>query len=167
MLPTRAGLSVVHFVKLELIDPDGRVVSDNLYWKETTPDGLTALDTIPDAELEGRISRRDAGGNCLLDLTLSNPTRHIAVMAHVQLRNQRTNRRVLPVYYSENYVSLLPGESRTIMIEAALEDLGGARLLIVVDGWNVTAEAMDFPDNGGARIATNDNARVLRPQARN
>ena len=59
------------------------------------------------------------GGNCLLDLTLSNPTRNIAVMAHVQLRNQRTNQRVLPVYYSENYVSLLPGESRTIAIEAA------------------------------------------------
>ena len=107
------------------------------------------------------------GGNCRLDLTLSNPTRNIAVMAHVQLRNQRTNRRVLPVYYSENYVSLLPGESRTIAIEAASEDLGGARPLVVVDGWNVTAKAMDFPDNGGARIATNDNAHVLRPAARN
>jgi hypothetical protein len=68
----------------------------------------------------------------------------MAVMAHVRLRNQRTNQRVLPVYYSENYVSLLPGESRTITIEAALQDLGGARPLVVVDGWNVTAKAMDF-----------------------
>jgi beta-mannosidase len=88
-------------------------------------------------------------------------------MAHVQLRNQRTNGRVLPVYYSENYVSLLPGESRRIAIEAAVEDLDGAVPLVVVDGWNVTAKAMAFPDNGGARIATNDNACVLRPQARN
>ena len=167
MLPAPAGLSAVHFVKLELIDPNGKVVSDNFYWKETTQDDLKALDAIPDVELEGRIVRRDAGGACLLDLTLSNPTRNIAVMAHVQLRNQRANRRVLPVYYSENYVSLLPGERRTITIEAALEDLDGARPLVVVDGWNVSAKAMDFPDNGGARIATNDNARVLRPQARN
>ena len=30
-----------------------------------------------------------------------------------------------------------------------------------------TVKAMDIPDNGGARIATNDNARVSRPQARN
>jgi beta-mannosidase len=167
MLPAPAGLSAVHFVKLELIDPNGKVVSDNFYWKETTQDDLKALDAIPDVELEGRIVRRDAGGACLLDLTLSNPTRNIAVMAHVQLRNQRANRRVLPVYYSENYVSLLPGERRTITIEAALEDLDGAGPLVVVDGWNVSAKAMDFPDNGGARIATNDNARVLRPQARN
>jgi beta-mannosidase len=167
MLPTPAGLSAVHFVKLELLDRDGKVVSDNFYWKETAQDDLTALDTIPDAELEGRIVRRDAHGNCRLDLTLSNPTRNIAVMAHVQLRNQRDNRRVLPVTYSENYVSLLPGESRTIAIEAASEDLGGARPLVVVDGWNVTAKAMDFPGNGGARIATNDNASVLRSAARN
>jgi beta-mannosidase len=166
-LPAPAGLSAVHLVKLELLDPHGKVVSDNFYWKETTQDDLKALDTIPDVELEGRIVRRAAGGNVLLDVTLSNPTRNIAVMAHVQLRNQRTNQRVLPVYYSENYVSLLPGESRTITIEAASKALGGARPLVVLDGWNVTAKAMDFPNNGGARFATNDNARVPRPQARN
>ncbi len=166
-LPAPADLSAVHLVKLELLDPDGKVVSDNFYWKETTQDDLTALDTIPDVELEGRIVRRAAGGNILLDVTLSNPTRSIAVMAHIQLRNQRTNQRVLPVYYSENYLSLLPGESRTITIEAASKDLAGARPLVVVDGWNVTAKAMDFPNNGGARFATNDNARVPRPQARN
>jgi len=166
-LPTPAGLSAVQLVKLELIDPNGKVVSDNFYWKETAQDDLTALDTIPDVELEGRIARRDAGGNCLLDVTLSNLTRNIAVMAHLQLRNQRTNQRVLPVYYSENYVSLLPGESRTVTIEAASEDLGGARPLVVVDGWNVAAKAMDFPEHGGARFATNDNAHVRRTQARN
>ena len=166
-LPIPAGLSAVHFVKLELIDPNGKVVSDNFYWKETAQDNLSALDTIPDVELEGRIVRRHAGGNCLLDVTLSNPTRNIAVMAHLQLRNQRTNQRVLPVYYSENYVSLLPGESRTITIEAASEALGGARPLVVVDGWNVTAKAKSFPANGGARIATNENAHVLRPQVAN
>jgi hypothetical protein len=62
---------------------------------------------------------------------------------------------------------LLPGESRTIAIEAGLQDLGGARPLVVVDGWNVTVKAMDFPSAGGARIATNDNARVLRQLAGN
>jgi beta-mannosidase len=165
-LPTPAGLSAVHLVRLELLGPTGKVVSDNLYWKETTQDDLRALDTIPDVELQGRVARRDAGGACLLDVTLSNPTRNVALMAHLQLRNQRTNQRVLPVFYSENYVSLLPGESRTITIEAASQDLGGARPLVVVDGWNVTAKAMDFPDKGGARIATNDNAHVSRPQAR-
>ena len=166
-LPTPEGLSAVHFVKLELMNSKGEAVSDNFYWKETVQDDFRTLDTIPDVELEGSVVRRDAGGDCRLELKLSNPTRDIAVMAHVQLRNQRTNQRVLPVYYSENYVSLLPGESRTITIEAALQDLGAARPLVVVDGWNVLVKSMDFPNAGGAQIATNDNARVLRPQGRN
>jgi beta-mannosidase len=42
---------------------------------------------------------------------------------------------VVPVYYSDNYVSLLPNESRTITIEAATGLKEGA--LVVVDGWNV------------------------------
>jgi len=60
------------------------------------------------------------GGNCLAGRD-ADPIRrrNVAVMAHLQLRSQRTNQRVLPVYYSENYVSLLPGESRTI------QDRGG------------------------------------------
>jgi hypothetical protein len=166
-LPAPAGLSAVHFVRLELLDSKGKTVSDNFYWKETVEDDLRALDTIPDVELAGRVARRDTGGNCRLEVTLSNSTPHAAVMAHVQLRNRRTNQRVLPVYYSDNYVSLLPGERRTITIDAALEDLGGAPPLVVVDGWNVTVKAMDFPNAGGARIATNDNAHVVRAPARN
>jgi hypothetical protein len=39
--------------------------------------------------------------------------------------------------------------------------------VVVVDGWNVTAKEMGFPSKRGARIAANDNSRVLRPQARN
>ena len=163
-LPAPGGLSPVHFVKLELLDSKRKLVSENFYWKETVQDDLRALDTIPDVQLEASIVRRDEGRNCRLHLTLSNPTKNVAVMAHVQLRNRRTNRRVLPVYYSENYISLLPGESRSITIEAALEDLGGAPPLVVVDGWNVTTKAMDFPNAGGARIATNENARVSRTQ---
>jgi beta-mannosidase len=160
------GLSPVHFVKLDLLDPDNKVISDNFYWRESKQDDLTALDTLPDVQLDSKIIRHDAGGNCLLDVTISNPAKIAAVMAHLQLRNQRTNLRVLPVYYSENYVSLLPGESKTITIEAALKDLGNDRPLVVLDGWNVTTASATVPENGGASIATNDQAHVNRTPAK-
>lgn len=35
-------------------------------------------------------------------------------MAHLQLRRKSSGERVLPVFYSDNYVSLAPGESRTV-----------------------------------------------------
>lgn len=160
------GLSAVHFVKLDLLDADNKVISNNFYWPENTQDDLTALDTMSDVQLDNKIVRHDADGKCLLDVTLSNATAQVAVMAHLQLRNERTNLRVLPVFYSNNYVSLLPGESTTITIEAASKDIGNDRPLVVVDGWNVTTASHTFEDDGGAGIATNRDAHVDRTPAR-
>ena len=159
-------VSAVHFVKLELRDRDGRLVSDNFYWRAlpATPDDFKALDTLPLVPLDAAVARRDAGGRCLLDVTLTNPTKTVAVMAHVQLRRQQTNERVLPVYYTDNYVSLLPGESRMLTIDAAARDLRGDTPLIVLDGWNTTVRAQTF---AGAALAPNAAALVGHASAAN
>ena len=79
----------------------------------------------------------DTKGEIEYEVTLHNPTNHVALMAHLQLRKKRSGKRVLPVFYSDNYVSLLPGGSKTITIEAAKDDLAGEPPLITLDGWNV------------------------------
>ena len=86
------------------------------------------------------IVRHDKGEKCLLDATLSNTGSTIALMTHLQLRKAASGDRVLPVYYSDNYVSLLPGEIKTITIEAAKKDLQGDEPKVFMDGWNVQAE---------------------------
>ncbi|MGC9222457.1 MAG: glycosyl hydrolase 2 galactose-binding domain-containing protein [Terracidiphilus sp.] len=136
-----AQLSPVHFVRLELRDAAGKTLSTNLYWQGAPdhPDDLTALNQLPMVtltakaeELEGTID-----GRRQIAITLHNPTHNFALMAHVQLR-RKSGERVLPVFYSDNYVTLLPDETRTITIEAAGEDFQGENPLIAVDGWNVT-----------------------------
>ena len=71
---------------------------------------------------------------------------------------------MLPVYYTDNYVSLLPGESRTLTVEAAAKDLRGDTPLIVLDGWNTTVRAQTF---AGAALAPNTPALVGHPAAAN
>ena len=66
-----------------------------------------------------------SAANCFLAVTLRNPSQSVALMAHVQLRKAHSNARVLPVFYSDNYVSLLPGETQTMTVEAQTADLGG------------------------------------------
>jgi len=63
-------------------------------------------------------------------------------MAHLQLRRQHSNNRVLPVYYSDNYLSLIPNEKKTITIEASLNDLKGKVPMILVDGWNIAEKLL-------------------------
>jgi hypothetical protein len=154
-----SNLSSVHFVKTELHDATGRLISDNFYWRGNNATNLTALNDLPPAVIEGNIQRHDADGKCLLDVTLSNPSKVVALMTHIQLRKQNSNERVLPVFYDDNYVSLLPGESRTIKVEAAAKDVGREDLVVAVDGWNPVVKSRTF--SGGVSIAPNSQALVF------
>jgi beta-mannosidase len=154
-----AGLSAVHFVKLELRDANGNLVSENFYWRAQAEhqDDLKALGEMPTVTLESKVVRRDVGGKSFFDVTLHNPGTQIALMTHVQLRRKGSDERVLPVYYSDNYVSLVPNEIRTITIEAATVDLKGEAALVLVDGWNVgvnasSAAGVDLALNVGAQV---------------
>jgi hypothetical protein len=155
-------LSAVHFVKLQLLDAQQRLLSDNLYWRATPrqQDNFQALNSLPAVALEVEARKREADGKCLLEVAARNPSGAIALMAHLQLRRARTGQRVLPVFYSDNYLSLLPGESRALTIEAAVADLGGEEPLLAVDGWNVTVNPT--PAAGGlVQVVPNVQAQVL------
>jgi beta-mannosidase len=99
-------------------------------------------------------------------VTLTNPTKQVAVMAHLQLRDGKTNKRILPVFYTDNYVSLLPGESKIITIDASDAGLGLDKPLVVLDGWNVTTKPFTYFINGGVDVAPNTDAIVVRPVAK-
>jgi len=155
-----ATLSPVHFVKLELRDAAGKLLSDNFYWHALAPkpNDLTALNTLSVITLEAKAARHDADGKLLLDVTLRNPGSQVALAAHLQLHRGTSRERVLPAYYTDNYFSLAPKEEKTIEIEASLSDLKGEKPLILVDGWNVTvtptsSEATDIALNTEAQVS--------------
>ena len=158
-----AGLSPVHFVKVELRDARHQLLSDNFYWRADPahPDDLQALDTLPSVTLTATATRHDMGGKCFLNVTLRNPSHAVALMAHLQLRKARSGARVLPVFYSDNYVSLLPGEGKTLTVESQTSDLGGDQPLLALDGWNVTVK----PSQTAGSVCIMPNAGALRAKA--
>ncbi len=156
-----ASASKIYFVKLQLKDADGQVLSDNFYWRCAAghEDDLTDLQSLPVVKLDATVKRHDADGKCLLDVTLHNPTSNIALMTHLQLRRKSSGDRVLPVFYTDNYLSLVPGESKTVTIEAATADLHGDKPLVVLDGWNIDVAPTSTADcdidlNKNAQVAT-------------
>ena len=148
-----AALSAVHFLKLDLLDAQGKTISSNFYWHALPdhPDDFTALNKMPAVTLEAKVERQDADGKRVVTVTLHNPAKSIALMAHVQLR-RKSGERVLPAYYSDNYVSLVPNETKTIVIDADLSDFNGEDALVVVDGWNTTVAPASLD---GVAIAPN------------
>jgi hypothetical protein len=152
-----AGLSAVHFLNLDLKDATGKLISTNFYWlgQPDAPDDLTGLNQLPTVKLDAQATSIDVDGKRIVTVVVHNPTEHVAVMAHLQLR-RKSGERVLPVYYSDNYVSLVPGEIWTMTIEADAKDFNGEDALLVFDGWNVTVAPASFP---GVSVAPNENAQ--------
>ena len=150
-------ISSTHFLKLELRDAKGELISSNFYWRGEPgyPDLLTDLNELPKVTLEAKVERSISGGKQMVTVTLHNPTNSVALMAHLQLRDS-SGERVLPVYYSDNYVSLVPNESKTITIEAAQQDSMDKGATVVVDGWNVSVAPASA---AGVSIAPNIDAQ--------
>ena len=153
-----AQLSDVHFIKADLKDSSGKLVSTNFYWRAAPEhqDDLTDLNKLPAVTLESETARKDADGKTVITVTLKNTSSNIALMTHVQLRRKKTGDRVLPVFYDGNYVSLVPHEQRTITLEADTSLLNGEDALVMVDGWNSTVAASS---SKGVAIAPNFDAQ--------
>lgn len=169
VIGTRQAL---YFVKLDLTDSTGKLLSTNLYWQNVAQDDFTGLAALPTATLDISATSRTEGPDTIFSVTLHNPAKTVALMTHLQLHKQpgavanqggeRKDTRVLPVFYSDNYISLAPGESRQITIEAATKDIA-AKPAILVDGYNIAVN----PVSGTISISLNENAQPAHWPASN
>jgi beta-mannosidase len=154
-LEVSARITPLYFIKLDLTDAAGQLLSTNLYWQHVAQDQFDGLSDLPTVDLDAQAGARSDGDKTVVTLTLRNATEHVALLTHLQLHQKKSGRRVLPVFYSDNYISLVPGESRTVSIEAATKDLQGEEPLVEVDGYNVDVKPLDGP----VGVALNLNAQ--------
>ena len=161
-LNVSARISPLYFVKLDLMDGAGRLLSTNFYWQNVAQDDFTEMERLPKARVAVSATSLDEKGVTKLMVTLTNHSDKIALMTHLQLHRGSDRQRVLPVFYSDNYLSLAPGEVRVVSIEAATKDLVGGPLL-EVDGFNLDLVATD----GQVPVAPNQNADPMLHPATN
>ena len=76
----------------------------------------------------------------MLATELSNLSTQPAIMVHLKVVRAKSGDRILPALYSDNYISLMPGERRTIQIQFEDADTRGEQPRIVVEGFNVSRE---------------------------
>jgi len=59
------------------------------------------------------------------------------MMIRLKVVGNTSGKRILPVFYSDNYVSLMPGETKTITMKLKDEDTGGQKPLVNITGFNI------------------------------
>ena len=66
----------------------------------------------------------------------------LAFLAHLQIAKAKNDEDVVPIFWDDNYVSLLPGEKRELSARFEAANAGAGNLVLTVDGWNVAAASL-------------------------
>jgi hypothetical protein len=142
------------FVQLQLHDAGGKLVSRNFYWVAHEPADLRKLGDLPEVSLDMR-AQRDADGS--IRVSLRNPSAHAALSAKLTVVDAQ-GQRVLPAYYSGNYLNLAPGETREITITGDTATALDGAANVEVRGWNVRHRSVPFgtPDPVSPAPPTSD-----------
>lgn len=135
-VPKPEGVAGVYFLKLALYADEreeARPLTTNVYWLTTHPKDYTTLADLPSASPDLRLKLRREGERYTGVLTLS-AGKEISFFNRVKVFDKATGERILPVHYSDNYVTLMPGESEEIAFDF-VSDLPPERVSVVVDSW--------------------------------
>jgi exo-1,4-beta-D-glucosaminidase len=153
-LPPGPSDSRVFFVRCELLDAEGAVINDNVYWQSQVPDDvgppsndtafdsrqiswadMTPLNSMPRPALEVS-ARPDASDPAHVKVTLRNRGSQIAFFHRVELLNTAGGEEILPITYDDNYVSVFGGE--TVEISGRVPGGGPVPAWVRVTGYGGT-----------------------------
>lgn len=133
--------SGVHFLQLQLKDQQGRIVSDNFYWLAANNTAYRQLEQLPEAILSIETFSSTHGSEVEIQVTVTNKGKAVSLANKLTLKKKSEDTRILPAYYSDNYFSLLPGESRRVSVSYP-RDLAPEGSRIEIRGWNHATESI-------------------------
>lgn len=134
---------VPYFVRLKLIDKDGKMLSENFYWLSASND-YTKLQGLLPVELNVETELDKRGKENVVNLRLKNPSDNLAFFVKLNIIKGSQGEEVLPTFWSDNYFSILPGESKTIEARFYADDLNGKVPHLILEGWNIEPKEINI-----------------------
>jgi len=154
-LPQIEGLSPAYFLDLRVTDGSGQLVGSNFYWLSTKPETLdwtksngymtptasyadyTSLAQLPKVKLKVASRSETNGAELVTHVMIENPGKTVAFFLRLKVDKGKGGEEIIPAIWEDNYVSLLPGEKREISATYRASELGAAKPVVELSGWNV------------------------------
>ncbi|HZC24355.1 MAG TPA: glycoside hydrolase, partial [Candidatus Binatia bacterium] len=155
-LPRVENLPGVFFIRCQLRDRSGRILADNVYWDSTSADVLvppdkenafdstqtawanfTGLNSMKPASVAATSRFSESDGWITAKIMLSNQSKVPAFFLRTEIANTADSDEILPVTWSDNYVTIFSGESTTLEARFRASDVGHGGMVLRVAGHNV------------------------------
>ncbi len=168
--------SSIYFVDLVLKDQFGKVLSTNFYWLSakkniydwsasdndaftpvTSYEDLTALGSLPHAKIAVASGVIIEPGGRTVHIELQNRSDRVAFQLRLGIRKLSETVDILPVIWSDNYISLLPGESCDVTARFPSGNALDGETELHVSGWNV--DTVTVPVAGNSNPLQTDSVR--------
>jgi mannosylglycoprotein endo-beta-mannosidase len=128
------------FLDLELYDYNKKLLDQNIYWLPDENGDYSGLQKLTASQLQVSAKQVSAGK---VEATLTNPAgAPVAFFNRLSLMDPQTNKRLLPVFYSDNYVTVLPGQTKTILMDYDAA-ANGATPVLSISGWNLKEQLVN------------------------
>ena len=128
-IPVPEGIQGAYFLRLAL-----NADIPNIYWLTTEPKDYTSLSQLPKSRPDIKTDIKKEGSNFVGTVRLSADSQ-ISFFNRIKVFDRETGKRILPVHYSDNYITLMPGDQQEISLEFPA-NLPEERIQIVVDSYN-------------------------------
>ena len=146
--------SPLFFLDLKLLNKNGDTVSNNFYWLSMKKEKMdfaktiwyvtpvkefadfSALNNLEKCNMEISKSIKFAGKKGIAKITIKNVSDKIAFFIEAKLIMHDSKDPVLPAFWNDNYISLLPGEQRELVCEFYKSDTGKQKVDIITTGFN-------------------------------
>jgi exo-1,4-beta-D-glucosaminidase len=136
--PDKAG--GIQFVVLRLLRK-GAAINQNTYWLESNQSFKELRQMTPAAVRLLDVKKTTAVDRTTIQVEIENPSQQIAFFTRLQILDA-VGEELLPSYWSDNYVTLKPGERQTLNVWL---DGDAQPRAIRVSGWNVPEQIKTMP----------------------
>ncbi|MEG1403205.1 glycoside hydrolase family 2 TIM barrel-domain containing protein [Bacteroides sp.] len=122
-VPQCGKYSYNYFVKLELRDKEGKLLSDNLYWFYSQHMDFFWFTSMEKPKLKEEVSVTKEEDEYVVSVCLKNESSGLSHFNHLTLQNAR-GQEISPVFWSDNFITLFPGEKKVVTARVAVSDAG-------------------------------------------
>ena len=129
-------LSSTYFIRLKL-EKGNQLISENFYWNGLKEETYQEIAAITKVRLDVKTKLVRKNDKWFLSTELINKTKNPAIMVQLTVVGAKKRERILPVLFSDNYVSIMPGEKRVVSAEMDAADTRGEKPEIIIEGVNV------------------------------